>query len=38
MNPFVEVFFRSAGAFLGVLFIARIIGKTQIAQLNVMPP
>lgn len=35
MNPFLEVFIRSVGAFFGVLLITRIIGKTQIAQLNV---
>ncbi|MFZ5643728.1 MAG: YetF domain-containing protein [Bacillota bacterium] len=35
MNPFIEVFIRSVGAFFVVLIITRIIGKTQIAQLNV---
>jgi len=35
LNPYLEVLIRSIGAFFGVVLITRIIGKTQIAQLNV---
>lgn len=35
MNPFLEIFLRALAAFIGVVFIARIIGKSQIGQLTI---
>jgi len=35
MNPFLEIFLRATGAFIAVLFIARIIGKSQLGQLTI---
>jgi uncharacterized membrane protein YcaP (DUF421 family) len=35
MNPFLEILIRGAGAFIIVLIIARVVGKTQIGQLTV---
>ena len=35
MNPFLEIVLRAVGAFLAVLLITRIIGKSQIGQLTV---
>jgi uncharacterized membrane protein YcaP (DUF421 family) len=35
MNPFLEIILRALGAFLAVLLITRLIGKSQIGQLTV---
>ncbi len=35
MNPFLEILLRGLGAFLMVLIITRIVGKTQVGQLTV---
>lgn len=35
MNPFLEIVLRAVGAFLAVLLITRLIGKSQIGQLTV---
>ena len=35
MNPFLEILIRGAGAFIIVLIITRVVGKTQIGQLTV---
>ncbi|RJQ24493.1 MAG: DUF421 domain-containing protein [Peptococcaceae bacterium] len=35
MNPFLEVLLRSAGAFVGVVFITRMVGKSQVGQLTI---
>lgn len=35
MNPFLEIFLRAIGAFIAVVFIARIIGKSQLGQLTI---
>lgn len=35
VNPYLEIFIRGLGAFLGVLLITRLVGKTQVGQLTV---
>ncbi|MEW5762972.1 MAG: DUF421 domain-containing protein [Bacillota bacterium] len=35
MNPFLEIFLRALGAFVGVIVIARFIGKSQVGQLTI---
>ncbi|MCL6559531.1 MAG: DUF421 domain-containing protein, partial [Firmicutes bacterium] len=35
MNPFLETLVRAAGAFAGVVFITRMIGKSQVGQLTI---
>lgn len=35
MNPFLEIFLRAMAAFIGIVFIARIIGESQIGQLTI---
>lgn len=35
MNPYPEILIRGVGAFLGVLVITRMVGKTQVGQLTV---
>ncbi|RJQ29370.1 MAG: DUF421 domain-containing protein [Peptococcaceae bacterium] len=35
MNPFLEVLLRSGGAFAGVVFITRMVGKSQVGQLTI---
>ncbi|MGO0123580.1 YetF domain-containing protein [Desulfothermobacter acidiphilus] len=35
MNPFLEILLRAVGAFLGVLFITRMVGKSQVGQLTI---
>lgn len=35
MNPFLEILLRGVGAFLMVLIITRIVGKTQVGQLTI---
>ncbi|RDV84733.1 YetF domain-containing protein [Ammonifex thiophilus] len=35
MNPFLEILLRAVGAFMGVLFITRLVGKSQVGQLTI---
>ncbi|MEW6770599.1 MAG: DUF421 domain-containing protein [Bacillota bacterium] len=35
MNPFLEIFLRAVGAFWGVVFVTRVIGKSQVGQLTI---
>jgi uncharacterized membrane protein YcaP (DUF421 family) len=35
MNPYLQILIRGIGAFLGVLVITRVVGKTQVGQLTV---
>ncbi|RJX16934.1 MAG: DUF421 domain-containing protein [Ammonifex sp.] len=35
MNPYLEIVIRAAGAFAGVVFITRMIGKSQVGQLTI---
>ncbi|MEW6448463.1 MAG: DUF421 domain-containing protein [Bacillota bacterium] len=35
MNPYLEVFIRAVGSFCGVLFVTRLVGKSQVGQLTI---